>query len=183
VCRELPPYLGTPQIIRERLVANPPDVVAFTHKHDDHCDDTYAEIYKQKAPGSYVGPESFPVNTEISGVGITSVQTRHIGKADIAHVSYIIEGSACVWFMGDASPLMLRRLEGQRRPDIIVVPFAYAMTESALRMTKETGAKDIVLVHMPKKENDPDEIWSAVEKTTENTDGIYIPELGEILVL
>lgn len=181
VCRELFPYLGTPREIREELEQNPPDAVVFTHKHDDHYDDTYAEIYKQKTLRSIIGPESFPVNRELGRVELRAVETRHIGKFDVEHASYIIKGSRCVWFMGDASPLTLKRLQGQPTPDVIVVPFAYAMTESALRMTRETGAKAIVLVHMPKREADPDGIWATVEKTAQNAVDLYTPSLCEQL--
>ena len=100
VCEQLPPYLGTPASIREKLLENMPNVVAFTHKHPDHYDEDYAKSYEDKTLRSVYGPESLPF-LEVGGVEISAHKTRHIGKTDIPHVSFVIKGSATVWFVGD----------------------------------------------------------------------------------
>ena len=36
VCQQVHPYLPTPAEIRSELLENAPDIVAFTHEHQDH---------------------------------------------------------------------------------------------------------------------------------------------------
>ena len=182
VCEHLSPYLGTPKAIRDRLAENLPDVLAFTHKHTDHYDADYAQYYEKKTLRSVKGPESLPIIALQNGIYMFLEQTRHIGKTDIPHVSIIIEGSTCVWFMGDASPLMLKKLEGCPKPDILIAPFAYATTPSAWRYAKETGARKIVIVHMPDETEDKEGIWTMVRNTTADDGGLlYIPAMDEEL--
>ncbi len=178
VCRELPPYLGTPDSVREELEKNFPDVVAFTHRHEDHFDESYAKNYETLALRSVIGPE-FSISREVSNLKIISVPTRHIGKADVPHTSFVVEGSECVWFMGDASPLELKNFLNIRKPDVIVVPYAYAISASAWKSTKNTGAKTIVLLHLPLRENDPYGLWQAVEEVTQNDECLKILQVGQ----
>jgi len=179
VCEPLPPYLGTPKAIRDRLTVSLPDVVAFTHKHTDHYDASYAQSYREKTLRSVIGPESLPFYEAKGGIGMSLVETRHIGKTDLPHVSYIIEGSACVWFMGDASPLVLKNLNEYPRPDLLIVPFAYATTPSAWRSAKETGARKILLLHMPPESEDREGIWNMVRNTTADDEMLCMLDIGE----
>lgn len=182
VCKELPPYIGTPDDIREELTANFPDVLAFTHMHKDHYDDAYAELYKINTLRSVYGPESthFP---EVGGIKLQSVPTRHIGKADIPHASFVISGSKCVWFMGDASPLAWKTAHYLPKPDVLIVPYAYMISDSAWKITKDLGAEDIILVHMPERENDTYGLWETMEKVTGNDGRIHIPHIGETIIV
>ena len=182
VCDELSPYLGTPDDIRTELSANYPDVVAFTHMHPDHYVKRYADNYTKDTLRSCIGPECQSVNIS-AGIDLHAVDTRHIGKTEISHVSYVITGTKCVWFMGDASPLEIRKLEGYPKPDVLVVPYAFALTPSAWRMTKALGAEKIIILHMPKSESDPYDLWSAVEATTQGDAGVYIPDIGQTIIL
>lgn len=179
ICEPLPPYLGTPAELRERFTKDMPDVLAFTHEHPDHYDPTYAKLYKEKTLRSVLGPESLPFYEVGNGIKMTLWDTRHIGKADISHVSYTIEGSVTVWFMGDASPSSLKKGSDLPRPDVLIVPFAYAITPSAWRMTKETGAQKILLVHMPPKQNDAEGLWNMVLETTKGDGALKILETQE----
>lgn len=181
VCEQLPPYLGTPAPIREKLLENMPDVVAFTHKHPDHYDEDYAKSYEDKTLRSVYGPERLPF-LEVGGVEISAHKTRHIGKTDIPHVSFVIKGSATVWFVGDASPLSLKSMVGASKPDLLIVPFAYLITPSAWRMTKEIGAKKILLLHMPPRDNDVERLWDMVEASVER-DILYHIDIGESIGL
>lgn len=182
VCGRVEPYLKTPDDIRQDLTENFPDIVAFTHKHDDHYDDDYAEIYKATTLRPVYGSEVF-FSEVFKGVRIESLPTRHIGKADIPHVSLIIEGSKCIWFMGDASPLEWRGKENLPNPDVLIVPFAYANTTSAWKMTKSFGAKNIIILHLPDRESDIYGLWDAVEKTVQNDPSVHIPKMGETVIL
>ena len=180
ICEPLPPYLGTPEEVRERLTSRLPDVLAFTHKHPDHYDDSYANAYMQKTLRPVFGPESLPLYADVGGgIRLSSVETRHIGRSDVPHVSFVIEGSARVWFMGDASPASLRKMNEFSPPDLLIVPFAYAITPSAWKMTKEIGARKILLVHMPLKENDKEGLWNMVLETTEGDDHLEILKMQE----
>lgn len=178
VCKELIPYLGTPDSVREELTKKFPDVVAFTHRHEDHFDESYAKIYETLTLRSILGPE-FSILREVGNIQIIPVTTRHIGKTDVAHTSFVVKGSECIWFMGDSSPLELKKFVDLPKPDVIVVPYAFAISASAWKATKNTGAKTIVLVHMPLRENDPYGLWTAVEATTQNDSCLKILELGQ----
>ena len=174
VTEAFPPYLGTPKTVLDALAVAPPDVVAYTHLHPDHYDAAYASSYSGRLlmPGAQ---ESAFIN----GVHITGVPTRHIGKTDIAHLSFVLTGSQVLWFMGDATPLALKVLQSAAKPDVLVVPFAYALTPSAWRDAKNTGAEKIVLLHLPDRRNDPDRLWDTVLQVAGQDAQLYIPNLGE----
>ena len=124
VCQSLPPYLGTPTQIKNFLTENLPNVLAFTHKHLDHYDASYVNLYKQKTLRSVYGPESLNFYEVGNGVKMYLVPTRHIGKTDVEHVSYVINGTSTIYFMGDATPLALKKMQEYAKPDILIVPFA-----------------------------------------------------------
>ena len=178
VCEPLPPYLGTPDNLRKLLTEEMPDVLAYTHKHLDHYDLNFGKLYKEKTLRSACGPESLTF-LESNGVTLTSFETRHIGKADIKHFSFVIKGSKTIWFMGDASPLCLKNTANLPKPDLLIVPFAYAITPSAWRLAKETGANKILLVHMPLKDNDKEVLWNMVESTVGSDDTLLTLNIGE----
>ena len=179
VCEPLYPYLGTPLEIKNSLKENMPDVLAFTHKHPDHYDLDYEKLYNEKTLRSAFGPESLLFYEVGNGVNVSLIKTRHIGKTDISHVSYVIEGSHSVWFMGDASPLSLNNLKGHTAPDLLIVPFAYAITPSSWRKTKETGAKKILLLHMPLEKDDREGLWKMVKETVCDDELLFTLEIGE----
>lgn len=178
VCEPLPPYLGTPTSVKNSLIENMPDVLAFTHKHPDHYDNDYEKLYKEKTLRFVLGPESLTFYKASNGVEISSVATRHIGKTDIPHMSYIIKGSSIVWFMGDATPLCLKNIT-EPKPDLLIVPFAYAITPSAWRLAKETGAKKILLVHMPLEKDDSEGLYKMVDETVQNDNILFSLNVGE----
>jgi len=182
VCKELYPYIGTPDSIRNELVSNYPDVVAFTHMHEDHYDENYAKLYTKDTLRSVYGPELSNF-MDMGGVNIQSVPTRHIGKSSLLHCSFIISGSKCVWFMGDASPLVIKKFENIPSPDVLIVPYAFVNNNTAWQITKSTGAKHIVVVHMPDKADDSYRLWDSVEETVGNEKNIYTPLVGESIML
>ena len=192
VCREVKPYLATPHEEKIRLLQSCPDVLAFSHTHEDHCDPAFAAAWQRQTGRVILCPD------EISGCRTTNkifyrgtltiapVPSRHIGKVDpgLHHVSYIIRGSRCVWFLGDASPLQWKDKADLPCPDILIVPYAYAATLSAWEMTKAFRPKKIVLLHLPDRNADPYDLWQTVERTTgQEFDTLLIPQLGESLYL
>lgn len=182
VCGTLPPYEGIPAELRARLTAEFPDVLAFTHRHEDHYDDAYAQAYQAATLRSPLGPES-SLSGQVGNVKIRGVPTRHLGKMDIPHAGFIIEGSQCVWFTGDASPMSWKRLEGLPRPDVAIITYAFAITDSAWRAVQGWGAKEIILLHLPPRHNDAYGLWDAVETTTQMAPCLKIPAVGETIVL
>lgn len=182
VCKTLFSYSPTPPCIKEQILKSSPDIVAFTHFHEDHYDSDFAAEYKKNTLRSVYGPELF-LSGEYKGVKFSTFPTRHIGKNDIAHVSYTVDGEKCLWFAGDASPLDLGKQGGLSNPDILVVPYAYALTESAWRKTKAFGAEKIILVHLPEEKNDPYGLWQQIRKVTQGDESLIILSVGENIVI
>ena len=181
VAKTFSPYLGTPDAIRQKLIEYCPDIVAHTHKHDDHYDKEYAEYYTRTAKRPVFLPEGEGI-VDKNGVKLQRVHTRHIGKTDVPHVSYVITGSKIVWFMGDATPASLKEMEKMPHPDVLFVPFAYGLTSSAWRDTKEIGAKNIVFLHLPDPKNDEHGIWEIVKSNTRDS-SVIIPDIGKTIVI
>lgn len=185
VCRQVGNYLPTPQPIRQALLADLPDAVAFTHRHPDHYDAAFASAYQEKTAGPILGPADIPFCKEgsvsVGGVKITTVESRHLGKSDGArHCSMIIEGSLCVWLMGDAAPAQWRKRTELPKPDVLLVPYPYAIG-SAWELTRSLGAKTVVLLHLPAEDNDPYLLWDGVRQTVgqEDLTQLVIPKMGE----
>ncbi len=189
VCREVKPYPATPPEIRNSLLENLADALLVTHRHKDHYDGPFVSEYVQKAAGPVLGPADIPFCTQeaanVGSVKITPIPSRHIGKTEpIGHMSFVVEGSKCIWFLGDASPLLWKNRTDLPKPDILMVPYAYAMG-SGWEISRNTGVNDLVLLHLPPKEDDPFGLWQAVESTTASGDGpnLHIPAMGESIFL
>ncbi len=190
VCREVPPYPATPPAERDRLLAAPPDLLAFTHAHADHFDPAFAAAFSGRIvapaqlaaelPGKSVADETVTCGT----VRVIPVPTRHIGRSCLttAHRSFIIEGSQRLFFSGDAAPVQLARLREYGRADVLVAPFAYATTPAAVRLVNEAAPRMLVVAHMPLRSNDPDGLFAAVEAMLPHLEmPVFLPEIGQIV--
>ncbi len=187
VCGEVTPYLPTPEAEYRNLLLEKPDAVAFTHTHADHYDAAFVSDYLQNAAGPILGPADIPFSSQeslaIGDVQISQIPTHHLGKTEaVGHHSFLIKGSRCVWFTGDASPLQWKKLPDLPKPDILIVPYAYAIG-SGWQICAQLGAEAVVLLHLPKREQDPYGLWNAVEQTVGQGTGpkLYLPDLGETL--
>ena len=188
VCREVDPYPATPPQIRSALANSPADVLGFTHSHLDHYDPDFAADYLQ-AGGVIFGPEDIPgalpeERLTVGGVTITAIPSRHIGKAGgVAHNSFILEGSRCVWFVGDAAPLQWKET-GLKKPDVLIAPYAYANSRLGWEITKQLTDR-LVLLHLPEQGKDPFGLWEQVQTciTGDPSVKVYIPKIGEELAL
>ncbi len=181
VCEATDHYLGTPDDIKEELIKNLPDAVGFTHQHSDHYDENYANLYKIVTLRPVLGSECSRL--EVETVKLTALETCHLGKSDVPHFSFIIEGSRRIVFMGDASPIELSRLDDYSSPDLIIVPFAYLNTEATFRKLKKFGANNILAVHMPDPKHDPFGIWEAVRNTTKEENILFFTKIGDTVTL
>ena len=181
VCREVGAYLATPLTEWERLTQRWPDAVCFSHTHGDHFHPGYVAAYQ-----AATGREILRGEGKVGNVRISGIPTRHLGKAgaDTAHCSFVIQGSKTVWVMGDAAPAQLRRMAAAPKPDVLVVPFAYLASQGAVQMLKAYLPCAILLVHMPRRDNDPEEIWNAVATgMDELKEFIHAPAVGETITL
>ena len=188
VCREQAPYLGTPDAERDVLYACPPDITAFTHGHFDHFDRSFAQSLYKKTLRPILGPEFLLREGLCTGkaqhgaVTVEPIPSRHLGKAgmDTPHVSFLIRGSKRILFTGDASPLILKDLEPV---DVLIGPYPFATTPHGWKLAGEK-AKAFVLVHMPDRSNDPYDLWSLVDATTQAPGPrLWKPGLGQTVTL
>ena len=181
LCEALDGYLPTPPTIVRSLLDNPPDLLIFTHSHPDHYADALLLPYKTQKCRPIIGPASLPVGRiRVGEVTVSAVETRHLGKTDPGrqHHSFVIEGSKCIWFMGDASPMELKKLATFPKPDVLIVPYAYANTVQAWEKTKQLCSGTVVVLHLPEKENDPHGLWQQVETATQGDSSLWIPRIG-----
>ena len=184
VCREVKPYPATPPEIKTQLTENIPDIVAFTHAHKDHYDPGFAAKVLQKN-GVILGPADCHGTMEPVSAGtvrITPIASRHIGAAGktTPHASFVVEGSKCIWFTGDAAPSQWRDRD-LPKPDILIAPYAYATTPAAWSLTQSLGADTVIALHLPEREKDSIGLWDAVEKTAGQCEGLHIPKMGQVL--
>ena len=186
VCREVKPYPATPPTEKAALLEKLPDIVAFTHNHKDHYDPAFAAHCLEQG-GVILGPDSVKGSMELVKVGdvtVTPIPSRHIGAAGktTPHASFVIRGSKCVWFLGDSSPLFWKGAD-LPKPDVLIVPYAYATTATGWQITKGLSAGKIVLLHMPTREVDDIGLWKMVEETVQNSPELAIPAMGETLII
>ena len=180
-------YLPTPAAISEQLLTTPPDMLAFTHFHADHCSETLLFPYRKQNLRPILGPELLHMGVvNVGNVKIKPIESRHIGKVEpgLQHVSFIIEGSKCVWFLGDASPLQWKNRTDLPRPDVLIAPYAYANSKTAWDLSCSL-TKRMVILHLPERDQDPYNLWNAVEQITagESAMQLWIPEMGERIVI
>ena len=185
LCDRVEGYLPTPPAIAAELLDNPPDLLAFTHYHKDHCSRALLSPYRKENLRPILGPESLSQSAvQVGNVTVKAVESRHLGKIEqgLQHVSYIIQGSKCVWFMGDAAPIQWKNCQDLPKADVLIAPYAYANTKATWELTRSLAEK-VVLVHLPEKDKDPYQLWSGVEATTCNAPNLWIPALGENIIL
>ena len=181
LCDGIQNYPPTPVSIAEDLLVRLPDVLVFTHNHPDHYSEALLLPYRKQNLRPIYGPESLHIGViQIGRVAITPVASRHLGKVapDLQHVSFVITGSQCVWFMGDATPLAWKNRQDLPRPDVLIAPYAFANTASAWEASCALADK-IVLLHLPERTQDPYGLWDAVERTTGGSEKLWIPQIGE----
>ncbi len=186
LCDRVEGYLPTPAHMVQQLLTSPPDLLAFTHNHPDHCSAALLLPYTQDKRRPIFGSASLPVEQmRVGEVTVTAVETRHLGKTEpgLGHQSFVIEGSKRVWFMGDASPSSLKKLEGFPKPDVLIAPYAYANTPSAWAQTMAVKPEIVVIVHLPERQMDVYCLRQQVEETAGTFPGLWLPEIGEILTV
>lgn len=196
VCRQFFPYLPTPSAEVKKLSEPFPDVVAYTHIHEDHFDADYARRYCEQtgrpilstAQAARLIPDGVWTDAVYTAgrVKLTAVPTRHMGRWGLItdHRSFVVEGSRTVWFLGDASPNQMKQFSGLPKPDVLVVPYPYLSTPMALKVLENYLPCKIVLLHLPSREEDPEGIWAAIVPGMEQLKQyLHVPMLSETIHL
>lgn len=185
LCDRIEGYLPTPPAMATALLDNPPDLLAFTHYHKDHCSPALLSPYRNENLRPILGPESLlEGSVQVGEVTVTPVASRHLGKIEpgMEHVSYIITGSHCVWFMGDAAPSQWKNRTDLPKADVLIAPYAYANTKATWELTQSLAEK-VILLHLPERDKDPYQLWVGVETTIRNAANVWIPQLGETITI
>lgn len=187
VCREVHPYPATPADIAQQLEA---DVILFTHCHPDHFDPVLAKRLGKPIYGPAQLAEQLSdgvcTDTELTAgkVRVSAVTTRHMGHygKTTQHQSYVLRGSKTLWFLGDASPMEMKKLAAFSKPDVLLVPYPYISTPAAIKLVESLLPCAVVLLHMPLREDDPEGIWqSARDGIAQLKAYLYVPQMGETL--
>jgi len=67
------------------------------------------------------------------------------------------------------------------KPDVLVVPYAYALTPAGWQLTQSLGAESVVLLHLPERKEDAPELWQGVTETLQELTQVQIPNLSQEL--
>ena len=186
LCHWVEGYLPTPDAIVQQLLDSPPDLLAFTHCHSDHCSDALLLPYLTDKRRPILGPASLQNGSvRVGEVTVTAVETRHLGKSEpgLVHHSFAVCGSKTIYFMGDASPISLKKMAHLPKPDVLIAPYAYANTSSAWAQTMALSPEMVVIVHLPDRAWDAFGLWQQVEETAGQWPGLWLPEIGESRVV
>ena len=183
VGERIAPYFETPAYIKEELLKTPLDALVFTHYHGDHFDKSFAEAYKNREFGSVFGGPELSKAFKVKNLTVIPVKTRHIGKFVIDHSSYVISGSKTVLFLGDASPNEFKNREDLPKIDLVIAPFAYALTSAAISITNSLGAKKVLITHLPEQSLDEFGIREAVAKAVAQNSNWSTSEIGQSITI
>ena len=197
VCQGYSLYLAPPPAIIQELEHHPPDALAFTHSHPDHFEAGFAARFYEKTHRPILGTAGVaellpgvPVeqgSAVIGGVRVTPVPSRHLGAEwrNYPHVSYLLEGSKRIFYVGDATPACWKDAVFQLQPDVLIAPYPYVTTRIGWQSVERFAPKALVVVHMTAKDNDPDGIWPMVQRgiDTHRDIPVYVPDLGEKVFL
>ena len=197
VCQGYSLYLAPPPAIIQGLDHRPPDMLAYTHSHPDHFEPGFAARFYEKTHRPILGTAGvaellpgIPVeqgSAIVGGVRVTPVPSRHLGAEwrNYPHVSYLLEGSKRIFYVGDATPACWKESVFGLRPDVLIAPYPYVTTRLGWQSVERFAPKAVVVVHVPAVDNDPDGIWSMVQRgmAAHRDIPMYVPDLGEKVFL
>ena len=171
-------YQDTPLQIREELK---PDILIFTHEHEDHFCAEYVKEAREKNPALIIYSTKKTINIlreknipednlhqvtdgeeiKSSSLHITFMQSVHEGEqyANIQNLTLLIkkEDKRLV-ITGDAMPcreLFVRIAAWSPHIDWVFAPFPYVGLRSTRKLMKEyLDIKNIFVLHQPRKEAD-----------------------------
>lgn len=201
LCRDLSKiYQDTPVEIREQLK---PDILIFTHEHEDHFCTEYAEeawvknkelqIYSTKSVIEALKVNGLPLENlycveeedvlDVDKVHINYMYSLHEGEqySNVQNVTLLIriEDKHLV-ITGDAMPckeLFERIAAWSPRVDWLFAPFPYVGLRSTRKlMTEHFDIKNIFVLHQPYKEADTQNWVANTKRVCEvSKDGLPAP--------
>ena len=197
VCQGYSLYLAPPPVMIKELENRPPDMLAYTHSHPDHFEPGFAAQFYEKTYCTVLGPAGVaellpdvPVeqgSAMIGSVRVTPIPSRHLGAEwrNYPHVSYLIEGSKRIFYVGDAAPLCWKEGVTRLQPDVLIVPYPYVTTRFGWQTAMQFAPESVVVVHTPARDNDPEGIWQMMEreKMLHWDIPVYAPDLCETVFL
>lgn len=198
-------YQDTPSQIREELN---PDILIFTHEHEDHfCAEYVAEAWEKNPslqiystqrtvelmniPSTNVKQVAEGDTVEMDVFRIEFLKTLHEGDqyADIQNLTLLIEkGEKHIVITGDAMPckeLFERISSWSPRIDWFFAPFPYVGLRSTRKLMEEyLDIKNIFVLHQPRKEADVQNWVANTKRLCENAKDelpqpIFPDKLGE----
>ena len=92
-------------------------------------------------------------------------------------------GSKTVLFLGDASPNEFKNRDDLPQIDLVIAPFAYALTDAAVSITNSLGAKNVVITHLPEQNLDEFEIRKTVAKAVAQNSNWTTCEIGQSVTI
>lgn len=185
LCDRVEGYLPTSQQMYGELLENVPDALLFTHSHSDHYSPALVSEYLKQYLRPIYGPESvYSESFHVGNLEVIPVASRHIGKveAGLNHQSFVINGSRCVWFLGDAAPTQWRDRADLPKPDVLIAPYAYANTKTGFEIAGAL-ANTLILLHLPQQDMDFCGLWQQVESTVAGKEKprVFLPGIGETI--
>lgn len=193
-------YQDTPTQIREE---SQPDILIFTHEHEDHFCAEYVKEAWEKNPQLVIYSTDETINIlqkmnisednlyqvadgeaiEIDSLHITFMQSIHEGEqyADIQNLTLLIKiEDKHLVVTGDAMPckeLFERIAAWSPHIDWLFVPFPYVGLRSTRKLMREhLDIKNIFVLHQPRKEADVQNWVANTKRVCESAkDGLPVP--------
>ena len=185
-------YPPTPPDILNDLLSRQIDLLAFSHTHPDHFSPAFVIHYLSRRDVFLAGPEDMsaalddiPVEAgsiRLGDVTVTPLPCRHMGrKESLPHRAYLVEGSVCVLFLGDASPLPWRDIDLRPIPDVVIAPLGFALTEVAWLSVEHLRPGLLIMTHFSEEARDASELRAAARLVAKrhSEQKVVIPVLGE----
>lgn len=199
-------YSDTPSQIRKQLN---PDILIFTHEHEDHFCQEYVKEAWEKNPNLIIYATEKTVKVlreinipegnlyqvadgdenEVDSLHIKFMQSIHEGDqyANIQHLTLLIRmGEKHLVVIGDAMPCkdLFKKISAwSSHIDWLFAPFPYVGLRSTRKLLKEyLDIENIFVLHQPRKEADVQNWVANTKRLCENAkDGLPQPIFPECL--
>lgn len=165
------------------------DLLLFTHNHHDHYNNTKILEYKEKHPQMLYFEPASPNNNflmeycaddismkELKSTEVYAISTKHLdlGKSlkkfsQVNHCSFLINsGKEKIFVAGDGEldDELYNLLEnrGLNCIDCVFVNVIHLLTKNNMSFLKKIKPKNIVLYHLPNREDDSLNYWALMEQ-------------------
>ena len=67
-----------------------------------------------------------------------------------------------------------------QKPDVLMIPYAFVSSPSAVKLLEQYLPCQMILLHLPAPEDDPEGIWPAIAAGVKQLEQyLYLPKMGE----